>query len=113
VYPNAGVLTNWCYVFLFDMVWQGPIRYTRNASFICHNYSEKQYDKARADGIWDRLKTLARRLNVYSLYCAKTASKGQQLLLVAVPASVLGFARDIFSALWRVALRRILRRERV
>lgn len=107
VYPNRGVLTNFCYLFMFDLLLQGRFRYTNAAAWICHNYSEKQYNRALARGIADRAKTLARRINVYALYCAKTARKAPLLLPVIIPASILGLARDILSASFRITARSI------
>ena len=47
--PNRGVLTNWCYLILFDMLLQGRFTYSDNVAWIYHEYSEKQYDRgARA-----------------------------------------------------------------
>lgn len=105
-YPNTGVLTNWCYVFLFDMIWQGRIRSTREAAWISHNYTEKSYARALAGGLRNKARTLVRRLNVYFLYCAKTARRNPLMLLVSVPASFIGFVRDLVSAVGRAAARR-------
>lgn len=106
-YPNKGVLTNWCYVFLFDMVWQGPVRHASDAAWISHNYSEKSYVRSLPTGFGNKAKTLLRRVNMYYLFCAKTADKSPPMLLLAIPASLLGFARDVISALARVAHRRV------
>lgn len=105
-YPNTGVLTNWCYVFLFDMIWQGRIRSSREAAWISHGYTEKSYSRALAGGIRNKAQTLVRRMNVYVLYCAKTARSNPVMLLVSVPASVIGFVRDLVTALGRVGVRR-------
>lgn len=106
-YPNKGVLTNWCYVFLFDMVWQGRILSSREAAWISHMYTEKSYSRALAGGVRNKVRTFVRRLNVYFLYCAKTARRNPLMLLVSVPASVIGFVRDLVSAMGRVAVRRM------
>ena len=104
--PNRGVLTNWCYVFLFDLIWQGPIKYAQTATWISHNYSEKHYTHATAMGVVDRVKTCVRWLNVYALYCAKTAHKNPAMLLITLPAAMLGMARDMALAFGR-GVRRI------
>jgi glycosyltransferase involved in cell wall biosynthesis len=104
-YPNSKVLTNCCYVFLFDLLWQGPVKYSREATWICHNYSEKSYNRAHANGLSDKLKTLARRINIYLLYCTKTAKKSPLLLLVSIPAAFIGFTRDLATAAGRMARR--------
>lgn len=105
VFPNSKVLTNCCYVFLFDLIWQGPIRYSQEATWICHNYSEKSYDRAAARGLGEKLKTLIRRVNVYVLYCVKAAKKNPLFLLILVPAAFIGFTRDVVTAVGRVAHR--------
>lgn len=112
-YPNTGVLTNWCYVFLFDMLWQGPVQFARDATWTCHNYSEKSYSRASAGGVLNKAKTLARRLNLYFLYCAKTARRNPLMLLVAVPASFIGLGRDVAAALARVASRQVAAKHEV
>ncbi|MGE0492773.1 MAG: glycosyltransferase family 2 protein [Vulcanimicrobiota bacterium] len=103
--PNQGVLTNWCYVFLFDMVLQGPIAYAPNAGWICHGDVEKQYHKAMALGMRDRLKTLIRRLNVYGLYCAKAFNKDPMLLPPVFVASLYGLFSDVALAAKRILAR--------
>lgn len=100
--PNREMLTNFCYVFLFDLIWHGPIAYADSAAWISHNYTEKQYDRSRAVTLGDRTKTLIRRINVFLLYCMKTARQNPLMLLVAVPASLVGFTLDIVSAAVRM-----------
>lgn len=106
-YPNRGVLTNWCYVFLFDLIWQGRVLSSQEATWISHNYTEKAYSRAKAGGVKNKIRTLFRRVNVYYLYCAKVARRNPMILLATIPASVIGFLRDIMSALHRVAKRRV------
>lgn len=110
LFPNKGVLTNFCYVFLFDLILQGPICYTESAGWVCHNYSEKQYNKATALGFHDRLKTLARRINVYGLYCGKAFRKNPLLLPPVFIASVYGLTRDVVTAAGRISCRAISKR---
>lgn len=103
--PNRGVLTNFCYLLLFDMLWLGRFRFGRTATWICHNYTEKDYNRSLASGFGDRVKTLLRRLNVYLIYIGKTAHKGPILIPVILVASILGFTRDLVSASWRLSRR--------
>lgn len=100
--PNKGILTNWCYVFLFDLLLQGRFRYTENAAWICHNHSEKLYERALARGVGDRFKTLLRRINVYAIYVGKTTRSAPLLAPVILGASVVGLTRDIVTAAWRL-----------
>lgn len=97
-WPNATMLTNWCYIFLFDLIWKGPIVYSDQVAWISHNYTEKQYERSNAFTLSDRAKTLIRRLNVFWLYCSKTACRNPAMLLVVVPASIIGFASDLWLA---------------
>lgn len=101
--PNKGVLTNWCYVFLFDLILQGPIAYAKDAVWIYHDYIEKQYSKAMALNMADRFKTLIRRLNVYALYCVKAFGRNPLLLPPVFIASIYGLLRDVVSAVCRMA----------
>lgn len=108
-WPNRGMLTNWCYVFLFDLVWQGRIGYARNAAWISHNYTEKLYEKADALTVGDRVRTLIRRINVYYLYTRQTAARNPLMLPVILAAALIGFARDIIFAVGRFTTRAITR----
>ena len=108
--PNKHVLTNWCYLFLFDMLFQGRFAYSDNATWICHNYSEKEYNRAPAHSGWDRIKTLLLRLNVHAIYIGKTARKGPILIPAILVASLLGFTRDIVTAAWRLTNRAVKHR---
>jgi len=110
-FPNRGVITNLGYTFLFDLILQGPIAYSAGAALISHIYTVKAYSVARAHGVKDRLRTLARRANVYYLYCKKTARKYPLMLLAILPAALFAFARDLLLAVFRVGMRGIIRRE--
>ena len=110
LFPNRHVLTNFCYLLLFDLLLQGPAVYTQNSGWVDHNYTEKQYNVATACGLKDRLKTLARRINVYGLYCVKACRKNPLLLVPVFAASVYGFSRDLLSAVWRISCRLLLRK---
>jgi glycosyltransferase involved in cell wall biosynthesis len=105
VYPNRGVLTNFCYVFLFDQIWQGHIRYSNNAAWISHSEPEKSYSVASVGGVVSKMKGLMRRGNVYALYLSKAARRSPLMLVVLAPAAAIGLGRDIACALARVAVR--------
>jgi hypothetical protein len=100
--PNRGVLTNFCYILLFDLLWIGRFQYGRSATWICHNYTDKEYSRALSRGVSDRIRTLLRRLNVYFNYIGKTTRKGPLLLPVIFAASLVGFTRDVVTAVWRL-----------
>ncbi len=97
-YPNAGVLTNYCYVYLFDQLLQGPVKYSDRAQWTCHTQSTtKSYTAAGSRGVKAKLGTLTRRMNIHYLYAKKTARVMPQALAVTIPASVAGFARENLS----------------
>lgn len=110
-FPNSSILTNWCYLLLYDMLLQGRFSYSEKVTWICHNYSEKEYDRALARGVADRIKTLLRRLNVYALYIGKTARKVPILVPFIVLASSFSFIRDVayfaFRSTRRVVMSRV------
>ena len=101
--PNRGVLTNFCYLILFDMLLQGRFEYGKYSNWICHNYSEKEYSKAFSRGFIDRLRTMLRRLNVYSLFMLKSFHCDPFLLPVVLLASLIGFFNDLRFALFRIS----------
>ena len=69
--PNRSIISNFCYLILFDMLLFGRISFSNNATWICHNYTSKFYKNSLARGIKDKLRTLLRRINVYALYIFK------------------------------------------
>lgn len=103
--PNRDILTNCCYVFLFDLLLKGHFAYTDDAAWICHNYSDKHYSRSQAMGAGDRLRTLIRRINLYLIYLVKTARKAPLLVPIVFVASVLGLMRDVITASWRFCIR--------
>lgn len=107
VYPNAAVATNWCYVYLFDQIWQGPVRYSDTATWTAHHDVAKSYNVSKAGGVRNKLKTLTRRINVYAMYNVKTARRAPPLLALTLPASLVGMAWDVMSAAGRVVARRL------
>jgi len=103
--PNRGVLTNFCYVTLFDMLLQGRFEYGGHAQWVCHNYSQKEYSKASSRGFFDRVRTVIRRLNIYFLFIIKAFRSDPVLLPFILISSMIGFLNDIWYALWRICIR--------
>jgi glycosyltransferase involved in cell wall biosynthesis len=100
--PNRGVLSNFCYIILFDMLLQGRFEYGKRAQWICHNYSEKQYCMACSRGWIDRIRTVLRRLNVYSLYVLHAFRSDPSLFPFVLIASIIGFFNDLRLAFLRI-----------
>lgn len=109
--PNRGVLTNWCYLFLFEMILQGRLRHATSATWRAFNDVPKAYAKAKAGGLRNKLRTLARRLNLYALYVAKSW-RYPLLVPLVVLASFVGLIRDIVTAIARVLTRLVLGKKR-
>lgn len=109
-WPNRTMLTNFCYVLLFDFLMQGPVGYSRAAVWTSHNYTEKFYDKAEALTVKDRAKTLARRVNLHWMYLKRAAMHEPVLALVVAPAAVIGLGNDILRAVGRIAGRAVSRK---
>ena len=93
--PNRSIISNFCYLILFDILLSGRIRFSDNAIWICHNYTSKFYKNALARGIKDKLRTLLRRINVYFLYIYKAMRFNFFLLPLIISASLIGFLREI------------------
>ena len=93
--PNRSTISNFCYLILFDILLLGRIRFSNNATWICHNYTLKFYKNAQARGIRDKLRTLLRRINVHALYIFKAIRFNFLLLPIVISASLIGFLREI------------------
>lgn len=93
--PNRSIISNFCYLILFDILLFGRIRFSNNATWICHNYTPKFYKNSLARGVKDKLRTLLRRINVYFLYILKATRFNFFLLPFVISASLIGFFREI------------------
>ena len=100
-YPNNGILTNFCFVYLFDLVLLGPILYIKNAKIVMHVYSDKHYKKAEAFSAFDKFKTLIRRINVYIYYGIKTYRSNPINLPFVMTCSIFGLFSDIVNAFFK------------
>lgn len=93
--PNTQVITNFCYVFMFDLILSGPILYADTCTWSCHNYSEKSYEKAKSGGLLSKMKTLLRRFNVHYCYLRKLAINAPGLVVFGVIASITSIILEI------------------
>tara|TARA_B100000886_G_scaffold338718_1_gene302228 strand:+ start:300 stop:1250 length:951 start_codon:yes stop_codon:yes gene_type:complete len=93
--PNKKIISNFCYLIIFDILFFGRISFSNNATWICHNYTSKFYNNSLARGIKDKLKTLFRRINVYLLYILKAIRYNFFLLPFIVSASLIGFFKEL------------------
>ena len=80
--PNKKIISNYCYLIIFDLLLQGPILSSKDAIWLCHAYSEKSYN--RGDGATFRGKFIIfiRRINIYILYCFKAYGKRKFIFLL-------------------------------
>lgn len=72
-WPNKNSLSNWCYVFQFDLILQGKIIYSQNnmLCWINHDYGDKFYLQSTKHPIYRHFAYFIRRLNIYYLYLIK------------------------------------------
>ncbi len=95
--PNNKIISNCCYLILFDLLLKGEIFFTKECLWISHSYSEKSYKPSSGLTLFGKMKILIRRVNVYFLYCCKAYKYKKVILPVVFFASLFGFFRDIFN----------------
>ena len=100
--PNRSIISNFCYLIIFDLLLFGTIRFSNNATWICHNYTSKFYKNALSKGIKYKLRTLLRRINVYFLYIFKATRFNFFLLPFILSASLIGFFREIIIFIFKI-----------
>ena len=73
-WPNTKYLSNWCYVFQFDLIIQGKIILLKDEQmrWINHDYGPKHYPRSAAfSKIKRELLFLTRKVNIYYFYLVK------------------------------------------
>lgn len=73
-WPNTKYLSNWCYVFQFDLIIQGKIILLKNKEmrWINHDYGAKHYPRTAAfSKVKRELLFLTRNVNIYYFYLIK------------------------------------------
>jgi glycosyltransferase involved in cell wall biosynthesis len=97
-WPNKGVLLNWGYPFLLDLVMRGRVLLAADASVRFFNYNSiapKQYLDQRG-GLAEMFRFCVRRLNIHWLYMRKIAAVvGVRVLAPAAVVSVVTLVREI------------------
>ena len=94
--PNNKVISNYCYLILFDILLRGKILFSEDCFWISHSYSDKSYKFSSGSTIIGKLKILFRRFNVHFLYCLKIYKFQKFLLPLVFLISFLGLLKDIF-----------------
>lgn len=100
-WPNRGVMQNWAYVYLLDMVLKGRITIAPDTSvmFINHDYTAKSYARRRHT-FWGVVGSGLRRVNVHYLYWRKCCrSLGPIVMPIIVLASLMSLIREGVSKL--------------
>ena len=98
-WPNKNILSNWCYVFQFDIIMQGKVILlkNKNCKWINHDYGEKFYPRATTKKIFKYFAYFIRRINIFYLYLLKIIKwKKYNLILILMPILFIFFIRDTF-----------------
>jgi glycosyltransferase involved in cell wall biosynthesis len=74
-WPNRGVLLNWGYVFLLDLVLRGPVLLApdRSVQFLNHETITAKLYLDNRGGLAEAFRFCVRRINVHWLYLRKTS----------------------------------------
>ena len=94
-YPNKKIISNYCYLIIFDLLLQGRILSSKDTFWLCHAYSAKSYNRGDGSNFRGKLKILIRRVNVYILYCFKAYRKKKIYLPFVFLSSLIGISRDV------------------
>ena len=72
-WPNKNSLSNWCYVFQFDLILQGKINLLNdsNLRWINHDYGPKYYPRSPTKKFVREFSYIIRRINIYYFYFLK------------------------------------------
>tara|TARA_Y100000590_G_scaffold443744_1_gene573562 strand:+ start:62 stop:946 length:885 start_codon:yes stop_codon:yes gene_type:complete len=80
-WPNKNSLSNWCYVFQFDLIIQGKIILLNdsNLRWINHDYGPKYYPRSSTKKFIREFSYIIRRVNIYYFYFLKLLKWGKYL----------------------------------
>ena len=69
-WPNKKILSNWCYVFQFDIIMQGKVIFLNNEKYkwTNHDYGEKFYPRATTQKIFKYIAYFIRRINIFYFF---------------------------------------------
>jgi len=85
-WPNKKSLSNWCYVFQFNLILFGKILFLNDKKYkwINHDYGEKFYPRSSTDKYFKYFAYFVRRLNVYFLYLKKIFISKRYLIFIVI-----------------------------
>ena len=98
-WPNKKILSNWCYVFQFDIIMQGKVIFLNDEKYkwINHDYGEKFYPRATTKKIFKYFAYFIRRINIFYFYLSKIIKwKKYKLIIILIPFFLIFFIRDTF-----------------
>lgn len=96
--PNSNSITNWAYVYLFDLIIQGKILFNKNtnAKWTNHDYGLKHYNKNSKSKIIRSFENIIKRLNINFIYLSKIIKwKKIHYLPIIIPILLYFFIRDL------------------
>lgn len=97
--PNSELISNWAYVFLFDLVIQGKIIFNsdNDAKWIDNDFGIKFYKKESGNKYKIRLQNIIKKINIKWFYIEKLIKwKKYHYIPVMLPLLTYFFLRDIF-----------------
>jgi glycosyltransferase involved in cell wall biosynthesis len=94
--PNARVISNWCYVYLCDVVLAGKVVFCDDRTVYYQvKVDTRKYYEGPGKALLQFPKTLIRRINVHYLYWRKIIAKLSPIALIAaLPVSVASLLRE-------------------
>jgi glycosyltransferase involved in cell wall biosynthesis len=96
--PNSDLISNWAYVFLFDLVLQGKILFNPDddAKWIDNDFGIKFYKKENGNKYKIRLQNIIKKINIKYVYIEKIIKwKKYHYLPIMLPLLVFFLLRDL------------------
>ena len=96
--PNSDLISEWAYVFLFDLVLQGKILFNpdSDAKWIDNDLGIKFYKKENGNKYKIRLQNIIKKINIKYLYIEKLIKwKKYHYLTIMLPFLIFFFLRDL------------------
>ena len=96
--PNSDLISNWAYVFLFDLILQGKILFNpdSDAKWIDNDFGIKFYKKENGNKYKIRLQSIIKKINIKYLYIEKLIKwKKYHYLTIMLPLLIFFLLRDL------------------
>jgi len=96
--PNSDLISNWAYVFLFDLVLQGKITFNpdSDAKWIDNDFGIKFYKKENGNKYKIRLQNIIKKINIRYFYIEKLIKwKKYHYLPIILPLLIFFLLRDL------------------